>query len=191
MPGNYNHVLLAELFHEQSSRWPVIARKHIDTIGKVVEEWMREALTVVVAEEDVRQHISVICQNHLETVFHQAQEELGKLIADEKRHPITYNHYYTDNIQKARNADNHHSIEQTLLNTIEQDFNGKFHVSNLPQDLERLRRSLQTHVNVDMTDQACVEAEAGLHAYYKVCQTTLGARTMQLTCCAGSEKNFR
>ncbi|KAK9790466.1 putative GED domain-containing protein [Seiridium cardinale] len=172
LPGNYNHVLLAELFHEQSSRWPDIARRHIDTVWKVVDGWVGEALSLIVAEEDVRQHVSVICQTDLDEVFQQAQEELSKLIADEKRQPITYNHYYTDNIQKARNNANHQSIEQALMNTIEHGFNGKLHVSNLPQDLERLRRSLQTHVIVNMTEQACVEAEAGLHAYYKVAMKT-------------------
>jgi hypothetical protein len=69
-----------------------------------------------------------------------ATEELRKLWQDEQHHPVTYNHYFTDNIQEYR--------EQ--------------------MDMDRFLAGLQQRVQVNMTEQACAEALSGLRAYYKV-----------------------
>jgi polysaccharide deacetylase 2 family uncharacterized protein YibQ len=94
--------------------------------------------------------------------------ELKKIIADEKLQPITYNHYYTDNIQKARQESLKKSIHQAMRGVINDDFNGKLHVSNTLSDMDKLLASLQRRVIVNMDDQACAEALAGLNSYYKV-----------------------
>lgn len=38
-------------------------------------------------------------------------------------------------------------------------------------DIEKFLEAMKRKVNVDMDDQACAEAMAGLEAYYKVCFT--------------------
>jgi hypothetical protein len=65
-----------------------------------------------------------------------------------------------DNIQKARS--------DSIHNAIRTDWNGKFHVSNSSEEIEKLVTSLQERVVVDMTKQACSEAQNDLTAYYKV-----------------------
>ncbi|KAK2031929.1 vacuolar sorting protein VPS1 [Colletotrichum zoysiae] len=116
LPGNYSHVLLAELFHEQSGPWRQIAEDHLSGVI----------------------------------------DSLRKILLDEKRHPITYNHYYTDNIQKAR-SDYHKSALKD---------------AHCPADRDRLVDALQPKITVDMDQQACEEALAGLNAYYKVAMKT-------------------
>lgn len=94
--------------------------------------------------------------------------ELNVLVEDEARQPITYNHYYTDNIQKARNDQSKNRIQQSMHSAIKSDWNGKFHMSNSADNIEKLVISLQRQVVVDMTEQACSEAQNDLNAYYKV-----------------------
>ncbi|EHA47155.1 dynamin GTPase [Pyricularia oryzae 70-15] len=51
LPGNYNHVLLAELFLEQSSRWLPIATAHVESIIAIVTGWLQHATRVVLPED--------------------------------------------------------------------------------------------------------------------------------------------
>lgn len=74
------------------------------------------------------------------------------MLEDEKLQPITYNHYFTDNVQKARQG-----VGEAMINKIyDKDFNRE-------QALSLLEITV-----ADMDQQACNEARAELDAYYKV-----------------------
>ena len=115
MPGNTNHVLLSELFHVQSSRWSKLAEAHINNIHQVVDEFMQAALEHVVREEGVRWEISQLILESLDRNARAGRSELDRLLEDEKQQPITYNHYYTDNIQKSRQDFLRNSIENKMF----------------------------------------------------------------------------
>ena len=92
------------------------------------------------------------------------------------QHPITYNHYYTDNVQKARQEASHDLINKIVMDTTGGDLNGAIDTKKNGVDtkkngidLGRLFNALQKHVTVDMHEQACSEVRVGLDAYYKVC----------------------
>ncbi|KAL1845372.1 hypothetical protein Plec18170_009811 [Paecilomyces lecythidis] len=172
LPGNYNHALLSELFHEQSSRWGGIARQHVDVIAKLVSEFIDNVLTFVVKDAKVRHSLRNSITATLDRNIQQALEELEKLLQDESGHPITYNHYYTDNIQKARSDRLKRHLEDSTHSAIQDDWHGRFHFSNTSEDITRLLASLQERVIVNMTEQACSEARADLNAYYKVAMKT-------------------
>ena len=70
-----------------------------------------------------------------------ADEELCKIV-DEKRQLITYNHYYTDNIQSARQDSWKRTFEKAMRSVVEEDWKGKFHISNTPIEFEKLIVSL-------------------------------------------------
>jgi len=141
---------------------------------RVTTSFVERALTWVVLEEDSRQKILLIATSRLEEARKLAQDELQKILSDEKKQPITYNHYYTDNIQNAREDSLKNSIQRAVREAVTEDFNRKFHVSNTPIDGEKLLGSLQKRVVVNMDAQACTEALDGLNAYYKVSKDSLG-----------------
>jgi hypothetical protein len=170
LPGNYNYVLLSELFHEQSSRWQSIAEDHVAKVSQVATAFVEMALRRVIREDNVRREVSVLISSGLDEGARLAREELRKIVADEKLQPITYNHYYTDNIQKARQDSLRKSIYQVMRVVIDDDFHGQ--LQNTISDMNRLLASLQRRVVVNMDDQACTEALAGLNAYYEVCNAT-------------------
>jgi hypothetical protein len=130
---------------------------------------VEKALSRVIAEEEMRREILQLANSKLDDGKKLALEELQKILFDENRQPITYNHYYTDNIQNAREDSVKNAIQKAMRGAVEEDWKGKFHVSNTALDTEKLLASLQRRVVVNMDDQACAEALGGLNAYYKVC----------------------
>jgi hypothetical protein len=122
----------------------------------------------IVTDNQVRGNVKRHVGQPLDVAFRAAQKELGTILLDEKTQPITYNHYYTDNIQKARADVAKKDLQDSIDHTVQNDWNGKLHVSNNALDLKKLSSALKSRVVVDMTQQACIESLAALDAYYKV-----------------------
>lgn len=120
----------------------------------------------------VRQNIQNCVEKSVQKSIGRAINELNVLLEDEAQQPITYNHYYTDNVQKARNEQSTRQIRDSIQNTIPIDRYGKYNVNDSPETIEKLVASFQDRVVVDMTEQACSEALNDLSAYYKVCHTS-------------------
>lgn len=62
LPGNYNHVLLSELYHEQSSRWTLIASSYLTSVLATTDSFVDMVLNCIVVEEDVKSRIREIIQ---------------------------------------------------------------------------------------------------------------------------------
>jgi hypothetical protein len=168
LPGTYNYVLLAELFHEQSSPWIHIARDHLHNIGNIVRDFVEGVIDHTSPDTNVSDEVMELVRTNLQENMNRATEELDKLWQDEQYHPVTYNHYFTDNIQKSREQGTREIVRQAVIETRNQDFHGKMHISNVQLDMDRFLTGLQQRVQVNMTEQACAEALSGLQAYYKV-----------------------
>lgn len=65
-------------------------------------QWVELAVKRLIPEEKLRVEVRSILQDWLENGEAEALAELRKLIDDEQGGPMTYNHYYTDNVQKSR-----------------------------------------------------------------------------------------
>lgn len=167
LPGNYNHVLMSELFHVQSSRWYTIANDHMTTLYGEIEAFVKAVLNHITRDGQILAELLEITKLSLQKSKHAGDEELLRLCQDEKQQPITYNHYYTDNVQNARQESTRNLIKKAMNEASVDDWNGKLHISNNAVDAEKLLASVQKRIIVDMDVQACTEALAGLSAYYK------------------------
>ena len=168
LPGNYNHVLLGELFHVQSSRWKRIAEDHVLGIYDRLQWFVRAVLEHITNDENVIAELLELTHVPLSRSKADAMNELEQLCEDERQQPITYNHYYTDNIQRSRQDSLRKFIRTAVNDTNKDEWGGKMHISNNIVDAQKLTEGLQRRVEVNMTAQACVEALDGLAAYYKV-----------------------
>lgn len=101
-----------------------------------------------------------------------AMQELARLLQDERRSPLTYNHYYTDNVQKDRLAGQRAAIKAAIALTTEHDWNGRLHISNITEDFQKFMAATEAKITVNMEEQACKEALTQLKAYYKVSMKT-------------------
>ncbi|RKK76747.1 hypothetical protein BFJ69_g6696 [Fusarium oxysporum] len=172
LPGNYNSALLGELFLEQSQPWLPIAKNHVDSVFSAVSRWVDKATDVLFPEEKIRREIRDSLQDWMQGAREQASNELDKLIQDEKRSPLTYNHYYTDNVQKARLNFQRIAIKDVVAEVTQLDWHGKLHIPNSSVEIEKFVSALQARVTVNMDEQACNEAVTELNAYYKVAMKT-------------------
>ncbi|KAF5120275.1 Interferon-induced GTP-binding protein Mx [Metarhizium anisopliae] len=168
LPGNYNWALLSELFHEQSRRWPSIAEDHVQSVLNIALQWIDQAVARLIPEERLRFEVKSILQDWLDTAEQLALAELEKLTEDEKGSPLTYNHYYTDNVQKSRLDAQKTAVRTAIAQVTEQDWHGKLHISNHQDDIDRFVSAIESRITVDMDEQACKEALTELDAYYKV-----------------------
>ncbi|KAF9770090.1 hypothetical protein IL306_012407, partial [Fusarium sp. DS 682] len=167
LPGNYNSALLGELFLEQSQPWLPIAENHVDSVFSAVSRWVDKVTDVLFHEEKIRREIRELLQDWMQRAREQASNELDKLIQDEKRSPLTYNHYYTDNVQKARLNFQRMAIKDVVAEVTQLDWHGKLHISNSSVEIEKFVSALQARITVNMDEQACNEAVTELNAYYK------------------------
>ena len=133
-----------------------------------MEKFVVAALAFAIKDTQVRAQVRSIVDVRLERNIRLAHEELQRLFDDEACQPITYNHYFTDNVQNSRQDSLKKQIQQCMTAAVQDDWNGKFHVSNSSGEVEKLVASLQRRIVVDMDRQACSEALTGLKAYYKV-----------------------
>ncbi|KAK3696625.1 hypothetical protein LTR37_017878 [Vermiconidia calcicola] len=170
LPGNYSHVLLTELFHYQSQKWESIAGMHLDSVHDTIVHFVSTALIYLNIEDYVLDSLKEGIWNQLEQCKADAKQELGRLCKDEKHQPMTYNHYYTDNVQKSRLDALKRTIEHAVAKA--GNTNGGFTNAFNAMNPETLIATLSRQVNVDMDETACTEALEGLNAYYKVaCKT--------------------
>ncbi|KAL4863060.1 P-loop containing nucleoside triphosphate hydrolase protein [Aspergillus spectabilis] len=166
LPGNYNSAFLAELFHEQSRPWFGIAEAHVYDVQDSLLQWTHQAVQRLIPEERLRREIKKILQESLDRAKKNALAELDKLMEDERRGPLTYNHYYTDNIQKSRLDAQKSAVRNVVSLVAKQDRDGKLHISNI------IEKSLESWIEVSMDEQARNDALTQLNAYYKVAMKT-------------------
>ncbi|KAM0517737.1 hypothetical protein ACHAPE_004711 [Trichoderma viride] len=171
LPGNYNAAFLAELFREQSILWPGIATSHIHNVLRAVTQWIKLAVERLIVKDSMRDQIHMILIEWLENTETSALGELERLIEDEQRAPLTYNHYYTDNVQKDR-AD---IAKKAMGKEVRTELNNqgtKYTDGTIGIELEKIVVAVQAHITVDMDEQACNNAITELRSYYKVTMKT-------------------
>lgn len=101
----------------------------------------------------------------MQELFEKASSELKSLLTDISRHAITYNHYYTENIQGARQA----RLKECCIaatSTIA-DWNPDVD-GTITLDPAELLKVLTSPNQANMDDFACEEVLGGMSAFYKV-----------------------
>ncbi len=170
LPGNFNPLLIGELFWEQSSKWQRMAEHHVEDIADVCTRFL-DALLREKCPKDVHIRLwSPKIEDALTSRFDGSAREIEKIMEDIKSYPITYNHYYTDTIKKRRRE----REEKRLANCID---NATQHVllpgcnsnhTSAQVDSGRAAREYSDAVDPDMENHTCEEALDCLYSIYKV-----------------------
>ena len=171
LPGTFNPMIVADLFLEQSVPWEAIIRSHIDRVWKAARDFLSLA-AIYIADAATSK---VLFQKIFEPALNQLLGSLNVKAAElltphQKSHPITYNHYFTEALQKVRNQRSKNEYSRIVKNF--------FGVSTLEpalyidqhKDLRQLVTALVQSTEPDMNRFACSEALDCMEAYYKVIQ---------------------
>lgn len=168
LPGTFNPLLVGELFWEQSTKWKILAQDHVDKVWSACQEFVRNLLRELTTETVFESLFTFYLDEVMEDRLECAKDELQRLLADRRRHAMTYNHYCTENVRKSR--------EQRRLNTSRESMAAALGVGGSPLpdkitsvDTETLLKAIparSTEAEMDM--YACVELFDYMTAYYAV-----------------------
>ncbi|CAK4033085.1 dynamin GTPase [Lecanosticta acicola] len=164
LSGNFNPLLMSQLFWEQSENWENLASVHIDRIDALCCRFIEEAIkAVTLAFPDVATRLLALrLEDALKTRLSNARQELQRLIQDKQRPPITYNPSYTAAIQESRSQKAKAKIMQ-LMDQAKVDNGDGDSVINP----ELLYNQLKELTEPDMDKNSSEDALDSQLAYYK------------------------
>ncbi|KAJ5471826.1 hypothetical protein N7539_008769 [Penicillium diatomitis] len=169
LPGTFNPMIVRDLFLEQCSPWERITYRHTDSLWAAAQEFLILVVKHTSDEATSAALIREIIYPACDSIKQEMSVKVKELLQPHQiGHPITYNHFFTENLQKVRTARQRTNIATTL-----QQF---FGVSSIKQScymdttikLEDLLTLLTQHSEPDMVRYASVEALDCMLAYYKV-----------------------
>lgn len=166
LPGTFNPLIIGELFTEQCQPWRGIVVRAKGSIVQAAYDTTRTILEHVTTDETV-DGIFRLINDGIEGLKTRLDQKVTELLDPHyQRHPITYNHYLTDNVQKAQADRRSRSIEKALkdifgISRIE--IETPYHISPL-----KLLKVLDQRTEVDMERYASDIAVDYMEAYYKV-----------------------
>jgi GTP-binding protein EngB required for normal cell division len=166
LPGTFSPLFIGELFTEQCEPWKDIAVEAkegiIHSVNIVVQ-----ALLSHIAVEEIADGLFQIISPGIEKLKDDLSRKLTELLDPHYNgHPITYNHYLTDNVQKAQSERRKRTFETILKKVVGIDvFRESQKHSIAPQSLLNM---LENQTEVDMETYASDLAIDYMQAYYKV-----------------------
>ena len=176
LPGMFNPLIIEELFREQSKKWEHLAREHLQNMELLVRTFLEATLSQLADGNTSVAILREVVKPSIDEKFREAGEKLDEILdQNQKGHPTTYNHYFTENIQNMRQK----VLENELTARLEKHFNHPVgHKVTIGQvDLRTFASSLASANIADEDDFACSEILMYMEAYYKVCITPLFSDT--------------
>ena len=170
LPGNFNPLLVGELFWEQSSKWQEMATKHMEEVSDVCHRFLDGLLREKCPKDVYTRLWSAKIEDTLKVRFDASAGEMKKIMEDIRSYPITCNHYYTDTIQKRRRKRDEKSLATCIDNATEHVKLPGCNSSHFSAkvDAGKAARGYTENVNTDMENHTCEEALDCLYSIYKV-----------------------
>ncbi|KAL8832878.1 MAG: hypothetical protein Q9170_004698 [Blastenia crenularia] len=182
LPGTFNPLIIGDLFYEQSKPWKAMidgyCGKVVDNIKNLLEFTINFTADSTTAESLLQK----LLYPPLETRTSLLQTKVSEILEPHQRgHAITYNHYFTDTVQKARKEHEEKEHARRVRTFFGASSNEQELSVKRTINLSSLIGSLASSTQADMDRYACTEATYCMKAYYKVrTSTNLAARvTMQ------------
>lgn len=169
------------LFREQSSPWVDMVRNHASEIFEVVRTSVHYALEATCNQTTREGVLSQIVNPGLIRIKANFDTTVDQLLRPHTHsHPVTYNHYLTENLQNLRNADGEERLRAGLTDFFGHDpkSNNSTTVQPMQVDTKQLLLALMKANEPDMLTFACTEALNTMEAYYKVCRYDLSQNSV-------------
>ena len=168
LPGTFNPMVVADLFLEQSTPWEAITQSHVKKVWKATKEFI--SLTTAYAADPATskalfQKVFVPALSQLIDSLMTKTTEL--LMPHKTSHPITYNHYFTETLQKVHSR----KWDEGEYTRIIKSFFGASSIESVhvgSRDLRPLVTALVNRPEPDVNRFACSEALDCMETYYQV-----------------------
>lgn len=171
LPGMFNPLIVGDLFHEQAKPWEELARNHLREICNAVRAFLELAVTYLTDEITSEAILRELLDPLIDEKTKLLHPKLDEILAPHQRgHPITYNHYFTDTVQKIREERLEEDIETrllTYLGLLGHDL-GKEEINMKNIKKSKLVSALSSRDRKSMDTCACSEILDCMEAYYQV-----------------------
>ncbi|KAK4896329.1 hypothetical protein LTR27_005852 [Elasticomyces elasticus] len=163
LPGTFNPLIVGELFTEQCQPWKDHVKQTKDRIFDAARSTMIAIVDYIAAEDTADGLIRLIGQG-MDLLKQEVERKLDEILQPHlEMHPITYNHYLTDNVQKAQSARRRRRIEHVLTKAF-----GDLNAPETYIQPSELLKLLDNEVEADMERYGSDLAVDYMGAYYKV-----------------------
>jgi GTPase SAR1 family protein len=171
--GNFNPLLVGELFWEQCSHWRTLAVEYLDEVARLCSRFLDILLEDKCPKDIVSRLRASLVQDALKARYDGAMQELERIVEDVRSYPINYNHYYTDTINKRRQERQTKSLAKSIEDaTTHAHLDGcQSDHSSASIDVDQVVRNHSQNIDPNMENVSCEEALDCLYAIYKVCQS--------------------
>lgn len=176
--GNYNPLVIGELFWELSSRWADMAKRHVERVYTITKTFF-DTLLRDKCPEDVKGRLYALKVNEaLRTRCQNALNELEKLNTDCRDFPVTYNHYYTDTIQKKQTDRIQAILNQAVGQATTQKLNEGCRSDHMSTQIDTAAvvAHLHSNINRDMVQYSCESLLDCVQSMYKVSTWYVGPK---------------
>ena len=168
LPGTFNPSIIGELFKDQCQPWKNLAFRAKEQIVRNVHCAINAVVEHTAVAETTDGILGLINQD-LNALKLDLDEKVTHLFEScTKLHPITYNHYLTENVQKAQSDRRRRLFEKSL-----RELFGSASVNENAAHVVRpskLLRLQERRTEADMESFASELAVDYMEAYYKVCR---------------------
>lgn len=146
-------------FKAQASYWDEVATRHVNTAILVIHRFLYTLLQALIEDQRIREELWTCLQDDLLNGYQRACEHAKFVMNMELNgRPVTYNHYFNDNLQRARLG-----RQRSILIGLET------HGQNTKVELQKVQALLASAVeNKSNADQVREDIHDMLKSYYKV-----------------------
>jgi len=182
LPGTFNPMLINHLFWDQSEPWETLAREHINIVARACKRFVLNVLRHVTVPEVESRLQTLTVFPELERNHKAALDELKLIVEDSKGHPITYNHYFSDTLQKRQQERSSNSISrlthEATVSVMQKTYTGGsgYEQKNFI-DPALLQQALNRATEKDMDRFSAEQALDAHDAYYKVYRSLCSLRS--------------
>ncbi|KIW99024.1 uncharacterized protein Z519_00687 [Cladophialophora bantiana CBS 173.52] len=169
LPGTFNPLIIGDLFYLQSRPWESIVADCIDNLLGDVRKAIIPMLQDILDEKSFRGLLEHVINSGIEKIEETLRVKTTELLKPQQsRHAITYNHYFTESVQKAREE----RLCKYLRANLKEFFGSEYPLCESVKQkqtfrMDELIAALGTQTEANMERFAASEAIDCMLAYYK------------------------
>ena len=168
--GNFNPLVIGELFWEQSSKWKQFAMAQIDRVINACSQFLSDLLEAN-AGRTMHTRLWPRILDALKVKRKAAIKELECIMADMSSYPINYNHYYTDTIKKRRRMRGKDELVECIKAATTYSVHDRCKAgdhTSASVDAGKAIEMFSHRIDPDMEKHTCEEVLDCLYSIYKV-----------------------
>lgn len=188
LPGMYPPLIVGDLFREQSAPWEGLARNHVKAAWDATKLFIDMLLSHLADETTADRLLHHMVYPSMDKMRHILDEKISEIFKPYKKgHPITYNHYFTETIQKVKEKRRIEQTTQQIQGHVDRILRSLGDIRLKALDVDDMVSDLTTRTEADMDRYACMEILDCMEAYYKVRLLSLSETV--LTSCIGCNED--